>query len=571
MKGKNKIIIFFSVFLFLVAAFCGMEELKENQQHSISAEIHSDGSTEEVKLWMSPQEEYYLFLPGYADLSQVKFRRHVSGSLTLNDQKVTDAMNCGDLLLNESMELIHDNYLKHQWNKLTIVQSGKVPTMYIDVRSGKMDYIHAEKGNQEAGTMRLYTADGKLDAVAVVESLQGRGNSTWQWREKKPYSLRLSSEEDLLGMGDAARWVLLANAFDLSSLKNKIAYDLAGNAGMPYTPDCEWVDLYLNGEYAGLYLLSERNEIHPNRVDLPAESSFLVAWESEPRMIEQGYPYVMTERGTAIRIHHSAFAPEKVRQIWQSAENAIFAEDGIDPVTGKHWKELIDLDSWAKLYLMDEIPADHDGGTISKFFYYQETDGQGKICGGPTWDKDDSFFTGHWSVSPPNCIVASRSEVVNGKEMRMFFGLSQKEEFSSRVVELYRSIFLPLLQDLCDTGIEAYADRISQAAQASEIRWQFGYTPEESESIRNFLEERMEFLDAYWIRQEEFCRVRIWDTYDGNRGEFAVRPGEKIPCIPTHSSNTEPLGWYVYGTEEPFDITQPIWEDVDLVLTTVSE
>ena len=71
--------------------------------------------------------------------------------------------------------------------------------------------------------MRLYTADGKLDAEAVVESLQGRGNSTWLWREKKPYSLRLSGETDLLGMGQASNWILLADAFDLSLLNNKLS------------------------------------------------------------------------------------------------------------------------------------------------------------------------------------------------------------------------------------------------------------------------------------------------------------------------------------------------------------
>ena len=568
MRGKHTVIICFSVFLCLVAGFWAIRENAWSKPHSISAEVRSDGRVEEVKLWMSPSETYYLFVPGYADLSQVHIRRHVSGGLYLDDRKVTDAMVCSDFPLEEPLTLIHDGYFSDQWNKLTIVQSADVATMYIDVKSGTMDYIHGEKGNKESGTMRLYTAEGKLEAEAMVDSLQGRGNSTWQWREKKPYSLDLSSEEDLLGMGAASRWILLANSFDLSNIKNKMAYELAGNAGMPYTPDCQWVDLYLNGEYAGLYLLSERNEIHPNRVDIPAESSFLVAWESEHRMIEQGYPYVKTDRGTAIRIHHSAFDLEKVRRIWQSAENAIFAEDGIDPVTGKHYLELIDLDSWAKLYLMDEIPADHDGGRISKFFYYQETDGAGKIYAGPVWDKDSSLITGHWSILPPNCIVASRSDLVNGQEMRIFHGLSRKEEFSSRVTELYESLFRPLLQELYDTGIAQYADRIAQAARVSELRWQYGYSEEESRIIRNFLGERMAFLDAYWLRKETFCQVRMYDAYDGSSGEFAIRPGEQIPCIPEHKSNTEPLEWYLYGTDEPFDITQPIWEDVALVLKT---
>ena len=569
MKGKHIVILCFSVLLCLVAGFCGIQEREWNRSASISAEILSDGRSENVKLWMSPSEEYFLFLPGYADLSQVKIRRQAMGSLSLDYKKVTDGMSCSDFSLNEPMPLIHDPVLGYQWNELTIVQSGKMPVMYIDLQSGNMDYIHSEKGNKEAGIMRLYTADGKLDSVAVVESLQGRGNSTWLWREKKPYSLRLNGEENLLGMGEGSRWVLLANAFDLSSIKNKMAYELAEKAGMLYSPDCEWVDLYLNGEYVGLYLLSERNEIHENRVDIPAENSFLVAWESERRMLEQGYSYVKTEHGNAIRIHQSDFAPEKVLRIWQSAENAIFAEDGIDPVTGKHWQELIDLDSWAKLYLMDEIPGDHDGGRISKFFYYHETDGNDKIYAGPVWDKDSSFVTGHWSMLSPNCIVASRSDIINGKEMRMFYGLSQKAEFTARVIELYQSVFRPLVEELCDSGIKQYAERVAQAGQINEIRWPKEYSAEEHLIIQNFLRERLEFLDAYWVRKEEFCQVRIRDDYDGSSGEYAIRPGDRIPCVPTHRSNKEPLGWYIHGTNEPFDITQPIWEDVTIVLKTV--
>ena len=286
MKGKHIVILCFSVLLCLVAGFCGIREREWNRSASISAEILSDGRSEDVKLWMSPKEEYFLFLPGYADLSQVKIRRQAMGSLSLDYKKVTDGMSCSVFSLNEPMPLIHDPILGYQWNELTILQSGKLPTMFIDVKSGNMDYIHKEKGNKESGTMRLYSADGKLETMAVVDSLKGRGNSTWQWNEKKPYSLRLNEEKDLLGMGAASRWVLLADAFDLSGLKNKLSYDLARNAGMPYAPDCQWVELYLNGEYAGLYLLSERNEIHPNRVDLPEDASFLVSWESERRVIE---------------------------------------------------------------------------------------------------------------------------------------------------------------------------------------------------------------------------------------------------------------------------------------------
>lgn len=570
MKRKNLIIICFSALLFLAAAVGAVLEQKWSNLHSISVDVISEGGVERVNLWMGPGEMYYLFLPGYADLSQVQIHRNLLGPVSVDYKPVADGMDCSDLPLNEPVTLIHDPYFGYRWNEMTVMQSGKVPTLYIDVRSGNMDYIHEVKGNKESGTMRLYTEDGALDATAVVESLQGHGNSTWQpWLEKKPYSLRLTKDTDLLGMGAGSSWVLLAEAFDLSLIKNKMTYDLAADAGMPYAPKSQWVDLYLNGVYSGLYLLAERNEIHPNRVDVPAESSFLVAWESEHRMIAQGYPYVKTDRGNTIRVHQSALPLEEVRAIWQSAENAIFAEDGIDPLTGKHWQDLVDLDSWAKLFLIDEISSDYDGGKISKFFYYKEIDGEGKIYGGPVWDKDDTFATGHWSTTPPNCIVASRSNVVNGKEQRMFRGIYQKDAFASRVAQLYETTFRPLLVELYDYGIENYAAQIHGAADLSEFRYQLGYTPEEHETVKEFLGARIGFLDAYWIRKEEFCYVEVFSPSEGCAGLYAVRPGDPIPCLPEYAPEAGNWAWYIRETEEPYDVKLPVESDLNLLLKKV--
>ena len=58
-------------------------------------------------------------------------------------------MSCSRLSVNEPVTLIHNPLFGYQWNELTILQSGKLPTMFIDVKSGNMDYIHKEKGNKE--------------------------------------------------------------------------------------------------------------------------------------------------------------------------------------------------------------------------------------------------------------------------------------------------------------------------------------------------------------------------------------------------------------------------------------
>lgn len=557
-RGKLGILLLTALFAAIVVLF-GRNEI-DMRDFPFSVIVASDGMIEELHS-IKIGGERYIFFPSYAGREKAQIQINPNYQVYIDGQRISQHHPCTDFPANQELDLYFRYGEEETYETVTFLQSANVPTMYIDVKSGKMDYIHAEKGNKESGVMRLYSVDGQLENMVVVESIKGRGNSTWQWRDKKPYSLRLSTETDLLGMGLANRWILLANAFDASLLKNKIAYDLARDAGMPYSPDCQFVDLYLNGEYVGLYLLSERNEVHPERVDIPAESSFLVSWESEHRMITQEYPYVKTDRGTTVRIHQSAFPLEEVERMWKSVENAIFAEDGIDPLTGKHWEKLIDLDSWAMLFLIDEISGDYDGGSISKFFYYNENDGTGKIYAGPVWDKDDTFATGNWSVTPPNSIVASR------RYGTMFHAIFEKEAFSSRVTELYQSVFLPLLKELYNSGVEEYADQISQAAKLNAKRWDLACAAEASLVVRDFLGERMAFLDAYWERKEDFCNVKFIDSYEGEVGEFAVRPGEYLPEIPQY----EGYGWFIEGTDMLFDVSQPVYESAVIILNNLEE
>ena len=554
MKRGKTVILLMTVLLTFAVLFFGIEELCQ-QNVPVCVEIDSEGGTETIQC-VERGGRRYVFFPGYARIDQARFRTNFLCNVYINGQKVSENANCADFPLDTKMEMQTLSMNQENWETVIFLQSANVPTMYIDVASGNMDHIHAKKGNEESGTMRLYAADGTLMHASAVESLKGRGNATWEWCEKKPYSLCLSEEADLLGMGSANNWVLLANAYDVSNIRNKIAYDLARDAGMLYTPQCQWVDVYLNGSYAGLYLLSERNEIHPERVDIPADTSFLVSWELESRMISQGYPYVITERGRALRIRHSAFSLSKVQQMWQSVENAICAENDIDPVTGKHWRELIDLDSWAMLFLLDEISGDYDGGGNSKFFYYNESDGSGKIYAGPMWDKDVTFSGKYWPVKSPSGLAATRWPG------QMFTLLAEKEEFSHRVAELYQTVFLPLLKKVMDTGIDDYTQQIARAAYVNAARWELDDPEEASRSVADYLREHTDILEDYWCKQEAFCKVLVYDVYTEIAGSFLIRPGDCLPELPWY----EGCGYYLEGTDILFDVSQPIWEDAVILV-----
>lgn len=544
---RGKWIVLVLTLLFAAAAtVIGKNEIG-TLNFPFSVMITSDGEQEELHC-MKLGGEYYIFLPGYADGQNAKIHTNLVYDVSIGGQWLTEGQSCGDFPMNIPLELYFRSGGNQGYETITFVQSGNVGAMYIDVPSGNMEYIHEEKGHEEPAGIRLYTKEGKKDYSGFAESVKGRGNATWE-ADKKSYSLKLQSEYNLLNMGKAQNWILLSNAYDLTHIRNKVAYDAAAAAGMAFTPETNWVDLYLNGEYAGLYLLSERNEVHSQRVQIPTETGFLVSLEFPYRLAEQGYPHVTTQRGLALRIHHSAAAEQELTAIWQSVENAILAEDGIDPVSGKRWDELIDLDSWAHKYLLEELFGNFDAGSISQYFYCDTSDPQAKIYAGPIWDFDNSMGRGGWITSNPRSFLANRAHFFSEDDAPLFHGLYQKPAFYDRVVELFVSVYEPLFADLLNGGLQSYAERIPLAAAADRKRWGVD-TGEDVENIETFLKERLEFYHDLWINRTEYCTVEMTVDFS-SWGCYAVEKGSCMSQLPEGQ-------WYDLDTDKPFDITQPV-------------
>lgn len=553
MKRGKAVVLLLTILLIALAVVFGRNEVGM-RNFPFSVTVSSDGIQQEL-FCMKLGGEFYVFLPGYARKAETRIRTNPVYDVFIEGEKLMEGQSCAVFPVNTKLQLYFRSLGNEGYETVTFVQSGNVATMYIHVPSGDMEYIHEQKGNEEPGWIRVYTKTGDLDYAGSLETIKGRGNATWM-ADKKPYSLELSQEADLLGLGKAARWVLLSNSYDQSHLRNKLAFDLAKKVDMAYSPDCIWTDLYLNGEYAGLYLLSERNEVHPQRVDIAPDQSFLVALEPDWRLQEHGYPYVQTDSGTAFRIHHSTIALNDVERIWQSAENAIFAEDGYDPVTGKCWDELIDLDSWARKYLIEEIFANTDAGLASEFFYYEQSDG--RIYAGPVWDMDVTLRETAEPWLATRSVLAGRPHLTSTADKNYFYELLQKQAFYSRVKELYQLEFRPLLCQLLESGLESYVKQTAQAVQANQVRWNRRDYTEKLAEVVDFLPIRMELFDDYWIHGEQMFLVQVQQY---NRvWAFVVYPGETLEFLP----DMEEGAWYRVDTGEILDKTLPV--DRDLML-----
>lgn len=573
MRNKIRIALLLTmVFLGAVIALVGLYQ-KQEYMLPISVQISSSSKTERVNCWKDNEGAYFVFLPSYANLSETTISLNTSSSIRVNGKPLCSGDDCGRFDLNVQNKLSYDILNKTNNTTLTFLKSANIATMYVNTDSGGMDYIHVQKGNEETGSISLYDSEGSLNYEDTQITLKGRGNATWVDSEKKSYSLDLSTAADLLEMGNAQRWILLANGLDQSNLRNKIVYDFAEKVGLDYSPESRWVDLYLNGEYAGLYLLCERIEIHPERLDISAENSFLMSSELEQRLIQQNYPYILTDTNLAMRIHYPKVITEDSNTVltvtWKAIENSILAEDGVDPETGKHWKELIDLDSWAKKYLIDEVFGNLDAYLISQYYYINGAEADRKVYAGIVWDYDLSMGNTYtWQLENPYSVFVGNPKYQPGIDTPLIFSLSSKEEFYSRTVELYDTEFLPKIEELIKTGISAYKKEIEKASEMNQIRWSFLEDISfHQDYIISYLSKRTAFLQSMWADGANYCKVTIDQGTGSNYAYYMVLEGTCLNDLPQFEPTPyqEPLGlWYYSDTDEPFDISTPITEDIEI-------
>ena len=111
--------------------------------------------------------------------------------------------------------------------------------------------------------------------------IRGRGNSTWEWYDKKPYRIKLDEKASILGLCEEKDWVLLANFRDPTKLMNTLVFEMGDRLGMPYTNHSRYVEVTINGDYKGLYQLTEQVEQGKNRVAVDKKAGWLLSLDAD--------------------------------------------------------------------------------------------------------------------------------------------------------------------------------------------------------------------------------------------------------------------------------------------------
>ena len=555
-----------TLLLILTAAICVFAETRMKPTESygqtgIAFRIPAGDKEEIISWWSNDDGQAFVFLPSYAELKDLRVILRKGTHAMIGDMELSDGMDCGCFDPDTEYEMTVQNQSPMV---VRFVRSGNLPTMFIHTVSGTEETIHTQRNVWEYAQLCLMDAEGKTDYRGELDEISGRGSGTWFF-EKKSYNLKLNGSADLLGMGAGKKWALLANVIDESHLRNKLIYDFAREIGSysGFAPNCEHVDVYLNGTYVGLYLLTEKAEIAENRVEADPEV-ILFEVDALGRSERMLLPFVL-DWGTAVGIKSPESCTEQERDLLM---NDIFAfqDTLLDESKGEEALQFIDLESWTRRYLIDEIFENYDGGCHSQYFFRDQRDGKdNRIIAGPCWDYDNCADGWFMAKQNPRCFLMQRMWKNEGEHTPWYGTLMKKETFRDRVLELYRNELSAKVRHLMEVQLPEEAAFLQEALKMNAIRWSLADPAEAIQHFHDFMEERIDFLDSAWIDGVEYRTVTAKSIWDYRY--YCTQPGticEDIP-MPEELGVEEGSVWIREDTGELFDPKSVITEDFTIV------
>ena len=388
-------------------------------------------------------------------------------------------------------------------------------------------------------TFKLTNPAVSAQPVDLNGKIRGRGNITWG-QPKNPYKVQFSNDAayakvaDFLGMKRNRNWALLADYFDRSLIRNKLALSLGSSVvfsdGIKWTPSGQHVEVWLNDDYVGVYLFTEDIRIDPARLNIRKMSSKPADSEIDGGyIVEVDAPLdcyagddinlqLVTPQGARICIDtpdEEAITPAQlayIKDLLLRVEEDMYGANRIDRLNAA---------SFADWYLLQELFKNVDANFYSSDFMWKDSDAsaspQDRLLNmGPIWDFDlsvgNAFWFDAWMVD--GCRVTAQDPRGFGNWYRKIF---DNPAFLSLTLERWKSK-RPALERFINASIDTYSRRLAQAQERNFARWPIFGVPltnyyifsshaEEVAFVRTFLNARTAWLDRVFASPASFAAM----------------------------------------------------------------
>lgn len=273
-----------------------------------------------------------------------------------------------------------------------------LPTLFVDIPNGAL--VESKDEWIQNVSVKLYNRNGEIDYKADDSNIKGRGNITWTL-PKKPYSLKLRKETEMLGMPASKRWVLLANWLDRSLLRNATAFEISRCTDLEWTPKGQFVELVLNGKHQGNYYLCEQIRVGKDRVnieEMEAEDidgdnltgGYLleldINYDEKNKFKSEfcDYPYMIkSPDDDVLQSEQMLYIKDYVSAMEVSMYDSIMLNSHI-------YTNYIDVESFVDYWFVNELTGNYEINHPKSLYLHKNR--QGKMKAGPVWDFDYSTF-----------------------------------------------------------------------------------------------------------------------------------------------------------------------------------
>ena len=260
------------------------------------------------------------------------------------------------------------------------------------------------KDTYVTGTVTLDSDTDAFDQNNLTMGIKGRGNSTWEF-PKKPYRIKFTERQSLLGMRKARDYVLLAEYNDKSLIRNYLAQYFASLLDIEYTVETRFVQVYINGNYNGIYLLTEQVEVDKNRLNIDesvdADGGFLIEMEAEARIWKEGQEDL---NWVKVDDYNYVIKSPKMNELTVPEANAKiqFIKSTllqfIQSIGQGTYESYMDMNQFIDYFIISELFKQVDIGYSSVYIYKDK----GELMKmGPVWDFDISSGNGDYFDSSP--------------------------------------------------------------------------------------------------------------------------------------------------------------------------
>ncbi len=354
---------------------------------------------------------------------------------------------------------------------LSLPQHSGLPVIVINTENMQEP---KDKETYIPGTVEIIDPNNQSYNAKYKMGVRLRGNTSLTLK-KKPYRFKLETKEPVLGLAPEKSWVLLANYLDPSLITNTVALELGRRLGLQYTNNYRPVEVFMNGQHQGSYLLTEQIETGVGRVNIDKKTGFLIELDTtlpnDLYELPEDWTFTSDKLGLPVNVkspdfdkNYSDAADKAIKKSFNDLEAALLSTS----FPNNNYRDLIDIESVINYLLVYEIVQNIEVQHPKSCYLYKEANG--KFFMGPIWDFDFGFG---YSSSYDWKYFTTRTLLFYPNSNSQFKGM----KFLSRFLDdpEFRTLYKARWNQVRDTQVKTLTAFIDQQAELLKISQSYNY------------------------------------------------------------------------------------------------